>query len=88
MFVPDGDLLDTSNQRTFLGEIACDDLGGTTTGGTTGGTTTGGTSPGPLDGGNGDLFESGGSENGPVPLMPDGSCPVECPDKLDGLCHR
>jgi hypothetical protein len=67
---------------------ACDDLpGGTTTGTTTGGTT-GGTTTGTFGGDNGDLFKSGGPENGPVPLMPDGSCPVEYPVKRDGLCHR
>src|SRR5215216_1922179 len=52
-------------------------LPGTTTGGTTtGGTTTGGT---PIDHGPGNLFNSGGSPHGPVPLMPDGGCPVEYP---------
>lgn len=50
------------------------------------GTTTGGTTSGPLDGGD-DLFESGGPENGPVPLMPDGGCPVEYPVKQDRACH-
>jgi endonuclease YncB( thermonuclease family) len=38
--------------------------------------------------GNRTMLDSGGPENGPVPLMPDGSCPAEYPDKLDGLCHR
>jgi hypothetical protein len=64
---------------------ACDTLPG---GPTTGGTTTGGTTTGPLDGGNQDLFNSGGPENGPVPLMPDGSCPVEYPIERAELCYR
>jgi hypothetical protein len=54
---------------------ACDDLPG-------------GTATGTFDGDNGDLFESGGPENGPVPLMPDGGCPAEYPAKRDGLCYR
>ena len=33
------------------------------------------------------LFESGGSTVGQVPLMPDGSCPVEFPVKANGACH-
>jgi endonuclease YncB( thermonuclease family) len=38
--------------------------------------------------GNRTVLDSGGPEHGPVPLMPDGGCPAEYPDKLDGLCHR
>ena len=34
------------------------------------------------------LFASGGSTDGPVPLMPNGTCPVEFPVKLNGLCHQ
>jgi hypothetical protein len=34
------------------------------------------------------LFDSGGPTNGPVPLMADGSCPVEFPVKHNGLCHQ
>jgi hypothetical protein len=33
------------------------------------------------------LFDSGGSTVGQVPLMPDGSCPVEFPVKANGACH-
>lgn len=33
------------------------------------------------------LFDSGGPEEGPVPLMPDGGCPVEYPVKNNGLCY-
>jgi hypothetical protein len=33
------------------------------------------------------LFDSGGSTVGQVPLMPDGSCPVEFPVKTNGACH-
>ncbi len=34
-----------------------------------------------------DLLNAGGPTNGPVPLMPDGGCPVEYPIKQDGLCY-
>jgi hypothetical protein len=34
-----------------------------------------------------DLFNSGGPENGPVPLMPDGGCPEAFPEQQDGLCY-
>jgi hypothetical protein len=34
------------------------------------------------------LFASGGPINGPVPLMKDGTCPVEFPIKHNGLCHE
>ena len=34
-----------------------------------------------------DLFNSGGPADGPVPLMPDGGCPAEFPEKRDGACH-
>jgi hypothetical protein len=34
-----------------------------------------------------DLFNAGGPSNGPVPLMPDGDCPVEYPVKHNGLCY-
>ncbi len=34
------------------------------------------------------LFDSGGSENGPVPLMPDGGCPAEFPVERVGLCYQ
>ncbi len=33
------------------------------------------------------LFNSGGHSNGPVPLMPDGSCPAEFPVKTNGACY-
>jgi hypothetical protein len=33
------------------------------------------------------LMNAGGPANGPVPLMPDGSCPVEYPVKQDGACY-
>jgi endonuclease YncB( thermonuclease family) len=57
--------------------------GGTATGGSaTGGTTAGGTTTGT------NLFNAGGPENGPVPLMPDGGCPVEYPVERGHLCYR
>jgi hypothetical protein len=34
-----------------------------------------------------DLMKSGGPDDGPVPLMPNGSCPVEFPTRHNGLCH-
>jgi hypothetical protein len=34
-----------------------------------------------------DLFDAGGPKSGPVPLMPDGSCPVEYPVKQNGACY-
>src|SRR5215210_6018301 len=34
-----------------------------------------------------DLLDAGGPTNGPVPLMPDGDCPVEFPAKHAGLCY-
>ena len=37
-------------------------------------------------GGNGNLLEAGGPTSGPVPLMPNGSCPREFPTKREGLC--
>jgi endonuclease YncB( thermonuclease family) len=57
--------------------------GGSATGRTTAGRTTAGrTTTGP------NLFNAGGPENGPVPLMPDGGCPVEYPVERDDLCYR
>jgi hypothetical protein len=34
------------------------------------------------------LFDSGGPENGPVPLMPEGGCPAEFPVERAGLCYQ
>jgi hypothetical protein len=34
------------------------------------------------------LFNSGGPENGPVPLMPDGGCPAEFSVERAGLCYQ
>ncbi len=33
------------------------------------------------------LFNAGGPADGPVPLMPDGSCPSEYPVKQNGACY-
>jgi hypothetical protein len=45
----------------------------------------------PLTGGSqsryGNLFEAGGPSSGPVPLMPNGSCPREFPTMRDGACY-
>ena len=38
-------------------------------------------------GGASSLFDSGGPEDGAVPLMPDGSCPAEYPAEIDGACY-
>lgn len=35
----------------------------------------------------GNLLEAGGPFSGPVPLMPDGSCPREYPVLKDGTCY-
>ena len=34
------------------------------------------------------VLDSGGPQNGPVPLMSDGGCPVEYPVQRDDLCYR
>ena len=34
-----------------------------------------------------DLLDADGPYNGPVPLMPDGNCPVEFPVEHNGLCY-
>jgi hypothetical protein len=34
-----------------------------------------------------DLFVAGGPSSGPVPLMPDGSCPAEYPLERSGVCY-
>jgi hypothetical protein len=39
------------------------------------------------DTGKGQLMDAGGPANGPVPLMPDGSCPLGFPVKQNGLCY-
>jgi hypothetical protein len=36
---------------------------------------------------NADLFEAGGPEGSPVPLMPNGGCPREFPTVRDGACY-
>ncbi len=45
----------------------------------------------PLTGGGqsryGNLFEAGGPSSGPVPLMPNGSCPREFPTMRNGACY-
>lgn len=35
----------------------------------------------------GSLLDAGGPKEGPVPLMPDGSCPREYPVKEEGSCY-
>src|SRR5215210_2700694 len=48
----------------------------------------GGASPPPRPQKTHNLFDSGGSTNGPVPLMADGGCPAEFPVKHHGLCFQ
>jgi hypothetical protein len=36
---------------------------------------------------NRELFKAGGPTSGPVPLMPDGSCPAEYPVRQNGACY-
>jgi hypothetical protein len=36
---------------------------------------------------NDELLNAGGPADGPVPLMPDGSCPEEYPVTTDGACY-
>lgn len=40
------------------------------------------------DQGNGNLMKAGGSAAGPVPMMPDGTCPEEYPVARGGGCYR
>jgi hypothetical protein len=50
-----------------------------------------GPSPGgsPIDPGPGrNLFDAGGPSTGPLPLMPDGTCPKEFPVKRGGACYE
>ena len=37
--------------------------------------------------GSGTLMDAGGPEDGPMPLMPDGSCPEEFPTERGGACY-
>jgi hypothetical protein len=66
--------LDADNDGT-----ACDELGG------------GGSVPptsSPIDGGAGRrLLDAGGPASGPLPPMPDGTCPTEYPMKRGGACY-
>jgi hypothetical protein len=81
--------LDGPIGEAFTGEqgVACEDLphrlgGPTTIPEPTGSSPPITSSPEPT------TLDAGGPKNGPVPLMPDGSCPAEYPVKRDGLCHR
>ncbi len=35
----------------------------------------------------GQLMNAGGPTDGPLPIMPDGSCPIEFPVERDGACY-
>jgi len=39
------------------------------------------------DTGKGQLMDAGGPSSGPVPLMPDGSCPAEFPVRQNEACY-
>ena len=79
--------------------IACDELrsaggGQAASAGSAAGNAAGSAAPQPsVGGGNqlldryGSLLEAGGPTSGPVPLMPDGSCPREFPTMRDGACY-
>jgi hypothetical protein len=56
--------------------VACEELPSRGSAGTTGPTT----DPTRID--------SGGANSGPLPLMPDGSCPKEFPVKRGGACYE
>jgi hypothetical protein len=64
---------------------ACDDYPYGTSG--TNGASPSSASPSPNPRPPNNLFDSGGPANGPVPLMPDGGCPVEFPVQHNGLCY-
>lgn len=36
----------------------------------------------------GQLMNAGGPADGPIPVMPGGSCPTEFPVERDGACYR
>ena len=75
----DSDPTDPSGLDADSDGIACEEL---ESGGGTGG------SSGQYQYGDGTLFESGGTGDGLLPLMPGGSCPPEYPDARDGACWR
>ena len=77
--------------------IACEELPGGGSGGSGNDQYSGpvdtsdpGTTPGAFEYqyGTATLFESGGPEDGPVPAMPGGGCPIEFPAARDGGCYR
>src|SRR5215218_4495275 len=78
--------LDADNDGT-----ACDDLGGGGSASATVSTSASASasaSPGPGPTVDPTHIDAGGPENGPVPLMPDGGCPVEYPVERGELCYR
>jgi hypothetical protein len=78
--------LDADNDGT-----ACDELGGgggASASASATASASASASASPVAAGDRNLFNSGGPKNGPVPLMPDGGCPVEYPIQRGDLCHR
>ena len=71
----DSDPSDPSGLDADNDGIACEELG---SGGSSGGSDQ-------YDGGT--LMDAGGPGDGPMPLMPDGSCPEGFPTEWDGACY-
>ncbi len=76
----DSDPSDPSGLDADSDGIACEELGD-------GGGGTGGSSDQYQYGG-GSLMDSGGPEDGAVPVMPGGGCPAEFPTNRGGACYR
>ena len=77
----DSDPSDPSGLDADSDGIACEELGDGDSGGTGGGSS-------PQYQYDDELMESGGPENGAVPLMPGGGCPAEFPEDRGGACYR
>ena len=76
----DSDPSDPSGLDADSDGIACEELGDGSSGGTGG-------SSDQYQYGGGSLMESGGPEDGAVPVMPGGGCPAEFPTSRGGACH-
>ncbi|MDP9477007.1 MAG: excalibur calcium-binding domain-containing protein [Actinomycetota bacterium] len=77
----DSDPSDPSGLDADDDGIACEELGDGSSGGTGG-------SSGQYQYGGGSLMDSGGAEDGAMPVMPGGGCPAEFPTNREGACHR
>jgi hypothetical protein len=87
----DRDSSDPNNLDPDGNGQACDDYpygtSGTNSASPNSGSNDASASPKPSPPQNDNLFDSGGPTNGPVPLMPNGGCPVEYPVQHNGLCY-